>query len=134
MRRFCAMLSILLALLFAGVQGGNALDRLQHGLTQEGAEHVHEAPSLLTLAEAGSAQEAPHLDLSDVGERDDLPATPHHHHHNADHGSGLPSPHMAQVGAASPSSVRVAIPHARADIGSPAAALERPPKGLPAAA
>lgn len=144
MRRICTIFSILLALLFAGVQGANALDRLQHGLFH-GSAHSHELPSVLTLDgmaghhEADSAgpgesagSEDGHADLTDAGGRTDLPAAPHHHH-NADHGSSLPAPDMVQASVRASPGKRPAIPRTRADSGSPMTAMERPPKNRPAA-
>ncbi|MET0239947.1 MAG: hypothetical protein ABW184_08620 [Sphingobium sp.] len=133
-RCLCALFSILLVLLFAGVQGANALDRLQQGLPH-GAAHVYGWPGVLTL-DAAADHDRVELEVAMIGvDADDggSPVAPYHHHHNADHGASLPAPDVTHATLPTLASARIAIPRARSGSRSPMTALERPPKFLPAA-
>jgi hypothetical protein len=123
-RRLCAMLCILLVLLFAAVQGANALDRIQHASVAMPHEHVLLSTVMMDKVDvvADIHAEAPDADLGMEG------PLPVHHHHHSDHGPSLAAPFSAQEMMVVISSPRLNIPHVPVVMGTTIQGLERPPK------
>jgi hypothetical protein len=123
-RRLCAMLCILLVLLFAAVQGANALDRIQHASVA--MPHEHMLLGIVTMEQVDVVADvhaaAPDASLDMEG------PLPVHHHHHADHGPSLAAPFSAQEMMLVVSSQRLNIPHVPAVMGTTIQGLERPPK------
>ncbi|MFT3964754.1 MAG: hypothetical protein QM690_02585 [Sphingobium sp.] len=126
-RYLCAMLCLFLVLLFAAMQGTNALDRIQH--MSAGAaphEHHHLFLSELTMDQEDRLAEA-RLEAEDA-DPGMGGAMPVHHHHHADHGASLPTPFLTHEAVFAISSLRIGIPQGAAVIGMVVHAPERPPK------
>jgi hypothetical protein len=123
-RRLCAMLCILLVLLFAAVQGANALDRIQHASVA--MPHEHMLLGTVTIEQIDGIA-APHVDAPDADPDMEGPLPAHHHHH-ADHGPSLAAPFSGQDLMVVVSSQRLNIPHVPAVMGTTIQGLERPPK------
>jgi hypothetical protein len=122
-RRLCARLCILLVLLFAAVQGANALDRIQHASVVMPHEHLLGTVTMEQVdgvADAHAAAPDANLDMDG--------SLPVNHHHHADHGPSLAAPFSAQEMMVVVSSQRLNIPHVPAVMGTTVQGLERPPK------
>jgi hypothetical protein len=123
-RRLCAMLGILLALLFAAVQGANALNHIQHAIMAMPHEHV--LLGTVTMEQIDGVADA-HAEAPDADPDMEGPLPVHHHHHS-DHGPSLAAPFSGQDLMVVVSPQRLNIPHVPIVMGTTIEGLERPPK------
>lgn len=127
-RQVGMMACMLLALLFAGIQGANVVDRLQHDGTHVAA-HEHNIVSLFSLEE--TASEGDHTDggavLTELPDSTgDMPGH-FHHHHGGDHSSSLIAS-VAELEPVGPRSSALAMPPVVPIAGMMLPMPERPPR------